>query len=125
MMSSAAFSQTDTNKKVYCFPDSIARKIAIDLVRGDSAKAELAKTVILVSQLEEKNTTNEKLINIYMYKVENYTTQVDVYKQKEYVHNQVINGLEKDVIKLKRSNGFFKITTAGLLVTTAVFFLIR
>ncbi|WP_288917396.1 hypothetical protein, partial [uncultured Synechococcus sp.] len=60
-MSSAAFSQTDTNKRVHCFPDSIARKIAIDLVRGDSAKAELAKTVILVSQLEEKNTTNEKL----------------------------------------------------------------
>ena len=54
-MSLATFSQRGTNNKVHCFPDSIAKQIAIDLIKGDSAKVELAKTNILVNQLEEKS----------------------------------------------------------------------
>ena len=113
------FSQIATNKKVHCFPDSIAKRIAIDLVRGDSAKIELTKTIILVNQLEEKNLTNERLINTYVSKVANFSSQIDLYRQKEVKYTQIVTGLEKDVKKERSKNKIIKIA-AGVFAVLAV-----
>ena len=90
MMSLVAFSQTGTNKKVHCFPDSVAKQIAIDLVRGDSAKVELAKTNILVNQLEEKTKSNDRLVSMYVNKVSNYASQIDLYRKKETEYHTIV-----------------------------------
>ena len=113
------FSQTATNKKVHCFQDSIAKKIAIDLLRGDSAKIELTKTIILVNQLEEKNLTNERLVNTYVSKVANFSSQIDLYRQKEVKYTQIVTGLEKDVKKERNKNKIIKIA-AGVFAVLAV-----
>ncbi len=118
-MSLATFSQTGTNKKVHCFPDSIAKQIAIDLIKGDSAKVELAKTNILVSQLEEKTKTNDRLVSMYVNKVSNYASQIDLYKQKEVKYTQIVTGLEKDVKKERSKNKIIKIA-AGVFAVLAV-----
>jgi hypothetical protein len=77
IMSLATFSQTGTTKSnLICFPDTVAKKIAIDLVRGDSAKAELIKTKLLVIQLENKDLANQKLVGFYTDKCGNYETQI-------------------------------------------------
>ena len=120
MMSLATFSQTVTNKtQVHCFPDSIVKKVAKDLLRGDSARAELAETKILVHELELKNFTNERLVNTYVNKVANYSSQIDLYKQKETKYISMVSGLEKDVKKEKKKNKIFKIVT-GILITSTV-----
>jgi hypothetical protein len=119
-MSLAIFSQTVTNKtQVHCFPDSIVKKVAKDLLRGDSARAELIETKILVHELELKNFTNERLVNTYVHKVANYSSQIDLYKQKEVKYVEMVTGLEKDVKKEKKKNKIFKIVT-GILITSTV-----
>ncbi len=124
-MSLATFSQTGTNKKVHCFPDSIAKQIAIDLVRGDSAKTELNKTNILVNQLEEKIKTNDRLVTMYVNKVSNYASQIDLYRKKESEYHTIVFGLEKDIVRIKKTNKYFRIAISGLLVTTVLGFTIR
>ena len=125
MMSLATFSQTGTNKKVHCFPDSVAKQIAIDLVRGDSAKVELAKTNILVNQLEEKTKSNDRLVSMYVNKVSNYASQIDLYRKKETEYHTIVFGLEKDVVRAKKANKYFRIAVTGLIVTTVLGFTIR
>ena len=125
MMSLVAFSQTGTNKKVHCFPDSVAKQIAIDLVRGDSAKVELAKTNILVNQLEEKTKTNDRLVTMYVNKVSNYASQIDLYRKKETEDHTIVFGLEKDIVRVKKANKYFRIAVSGLLVTTVLGFTMR
>ena len=122
MMSLATFSQTGTNKKVHCFPDSVAKQIAIDLVRGDSAKVELAKTNILVNQLEEKTKSNDRLVSMYVNKVSNYASQIDLYRKKETEYHTIVFGLEKDIVRVKKANKYFRIAVSGLLVTTVLGF---
>ena len=125
MMSLVAFSQTGTNKKVHCFPDSVAKQIAIDLVRGDSAKVELAKTNILVNQLEEKTKSNDRLVSMYVNKVSNYASQIDLYRKKETEYHTIVFGLEKDIVRVKKANKYFRIAVSGLLVTTVLGFTMR
>jgi hypothetical protein len=120
MMSLATFSQTGTSKtQMHCFPDSIVKKIAKDLVRGDSARAELAETKILMHQIELKSFANERLVYTYVSKVANYSAQIDLYKQKETKYVEMVSGLEKDVKKEKKKNKIFKIVT-GILITSTV-----
>ena len=125
MMSLVAFSQTGTNKKVHCFPDSVAKQIAIDLVRGDSAKVELAKTNILVNQLEEKTKSNDRLVSMYVNKVSNYASQIDLYRKKETEYHTIVFGLEKDIVRARKANKYFRIAVSGLIVTTVLGFTIR
>ena len=124
-MSLATFSQTGTNNKVHCFPDSIAKQIAIDLIKGDSAKVELAKTNILVNQLEEKSKTNDRLVTMYVNKVSNYASQIDLYRKKETEYHTIVFGLEKDIVRVKKANKYFRIAVSGLLVTTVLGFTMR
>ncbi len=120
MMSLATFSQTGTSKtQMHCFPDSVVKKIAKDLVRGDSARAELAETKILMHQIELKSFANERLVYTYVNKVANYSAQIDLYKQKETKYVEMVSGLEKDVKKEKKKNKIFKIVT-GILITSTV-----
>jgi len=114
-----------TNKKVHCFPDSVAKQIAIDLIKGDSAKVELAKTNILVTQLEEKTKTNDRLVTMYVNKVSNYASQIELYRKKETEYHTIVFGLEKDVVKAKKANKYFRIAVSGLIVTTVLGFTIR
>jgi len=118
ILSSPIFSQTVTNK--ICFPDSTAKKIAIDLVQGDSAKAELKKTKELVIQLENKNSTNQRLVNYYVEKCSNYDNQIGLYKQKEVKYTGIITGLESDVKKERKKNKILKYFTIGLGTTTVI-----
>ena len=126
MMSLAIFSQTVTNKtQVHCFPDSIVKKVAKDLLRGDSARAELTETKILVHELELKNFTNERLVNTYVHKVANYSSQIDLYRQKEVKYVEMVTGLERDVKKEKKKNKIFKIVTGILITYTDIVFVLQ
>lgn len=123
-LSLATFSQTDINNKI-CFPDSTAKKIAIDLVRGDSAKAELFKTKILVNQLQEKIVMQQRSINVFADKASNYELQIDLYRKKESKYNEIVTGLEFDVKKHKRRNTYLKVSVGVLMVTTAIGFILH
>lgn len=96
------FSQNDINK--ICFDHKTAQKIAADLVKGDSAKAELEKTQELASQLKEKIVEQDSIIKLYIEKDSNYIIQIQKYDKIKETQSLINEGLEKDVIKLKSKN---------------------
>jgi hypothetical protein len=96
------FSQSDINK--ICFDHKTAQKIAADLVKGDSAKAELEKTQELVFQLKEKIVEQDSMIKIYIEKDSNYIIQIQKYDKIKETQSLINEGLEKDVVKLKSKN---------------------
>ena len=102
LLSSISFSQTDTSK--LCLDYSVAKQVAIDLVRGDSAIAELEQTSILVNQLTFKTTQQDSIINVYKDKDVNCLSQINNYNKIREQHNLIINGLEKDIESVKKEN---------------------
>jgi hypothetical protein len=106
LLSLTSFSQKDTSK--ICFSYSKAKQIAIDLVRGDSAITELKITNKLVWQLNEKISTQDSTITLYIVKEQNYISQINNYDKISTKKDEIITGLENDVAKLARKNNRLK-----------------
>ena len=106
LLSLTSFSQKDTSK--ICFSYNKAKQIAIDLVRGDSAIAELKITNKLVWQLNEKISTQDSTITLYITKEQNYISQINNYDKISTKKDEIITGLEKDVTKLTKKNNRLK-----------------
>jgi len=106
LLSLTSFSQKDTSR--ICFSYSKAKQIAIDLVRGDSAITELKITNKLVWQLNEKISTQDSTITLYIIKEQNYISQINNYDKISTKKDEIIIGLEKDVIKLTKKNNRLK-----------------
>ena len=106
LLSLTSFSQKDTSK--ICFSYNKAKQIAIDLVRGDSAITELKITNKLVWQLNEKISTQDSTITLYIIKEQNYISQINNYDKISTKKDEIIIGLEKDVIKLTKKNNRLK-----------------
>jgi len=106
LLSSTTFSQKDTSK--ICFPYPIARQIAIDLVRGDSAIAELKVANKLVWQLNEKSEAQDSLISLHVERETNYVKQINNYENIIVEKDKIITGLEKNVTDLTRKNNNLK-----------------
>ena len=102
ILSSSSFSQTDTNR--ICFSYSKAKLIALDLVKGDSAIAELKIANKMIWQLNEKIDAQDSLVTLYVTKEQNYIGQVSNYDQIVTKQKTIITGLESDVEKLNRKN---------------------
>ena len=100
------FSQNDINK--VCFDQSTAKKIAADLVKGDSAKVELDKTKKLVLQLNEKIVEKDSIILFYIKKDTNYINQVKSYAEIKEKQSILVTSLEKDKEKLITENNNLK-----------------
>ena len=106
LLSLTSFSQKDTSK--ICFSYSKAKQIAIDLVKGDSAITELKITNKLVWQLNEKISTQDSTITLYIAKEQNYISQINNYDKISTKKDEIITGLEKDVTKLTKKNNRLK-----------------
>jgi hypothetical protein len=106
LLSSTTFSQKDTSK--ICFPYPTARQIAIDLVRGDSAIAELKVVNKLVWQLNEKSEAQDSLISLHVERETNYVKQINNYENIIVEKDKIITGLEKNVTDLTRKNNNLK-----------------
>jgi hypothetical protein len=129
LLSSTTFSQKDTSK--ICFEYKIAKRIAVDLVKGDSAIAELKLTKDLVNQLNEKISYKDSVIKVYIKKETNYKAQIDNYSKITNKQKDIIVGLEGDVTKLERKNknlkkglkflgGGFLATVTTILILTSL-----
>ena len=106
LLSLTSFSQKDTSR--ICFSYSKAKQIVIDLVRGDSAITELKITNKLVWQLNEKISTQDSTITLYIVKEQNYISQINNYDKISTKKDEIITGLEKDVTKLTKKNNRLK-----------------
>ena len=120
-----SFSQTDTelDDNVKCFPTSVTRLIAKDLLSGDSAKAQLIITENEVKQLEQKVILKDSIIVGMTKKEDNYKKVIEFQDIKYGILEQNNKELEKKLKKEKVKNKFKSIisyATIGVLT----FFLI-
>ena len=110
------FSQIDTSK--ICFPYSVAKLIAIDLVKGDSAIAELELTQDLLCQQNQKIIEQDTLIETYKQKEINYVEQL---KYKDTIFNtqkQLISDLKQQNTILERKQDKQRSIIGGGLICT-------
>lgn len=120
------FSQTDTTNKqpvqepVKCLPVSTLKKIAQDLLKGDSAKAELKFANEQIVKLEEKVSLKDSVIVTMQQKEENYKTIISAHEQKFSVLENYTKSVELKLKKEKVKNKFksFLGGTAVLVLTT-------
>ena len=106
LLNSISFSQKDTHK--ICFDYDIAKKIAIDLVKGDSAIAELDQTNQLILELNEKSVRQDSVIRDFKTKDHNYILQIENDVEIGEQRSLIIDGLKSDVSKLQKANNRLK-----------------
>ena len=100
------FSQKDTNR--ICFDYDIAKRIAVDLTKGDSAIAELDQTNQLILNLNKKSIRQDSVIKDFINKDYNYILQIENHVQINNQNTLIVKGLEKDVSKLQKANNRLK-----------------
>jgi len=104
-------------------PCETARKVAVDLLQGDSTKAELAITQDLLKQTEAKVAAQDTIIKSYVIKTDVYQQQINLYDQKEVKYKEVVYGLQEDKRKLKTGIKILGVTVGILTITTVIGFL--
>jgi len=120
------FSQTDSSnikEPVKCLTISTFKKIAEDLLKGDSAKAMLELSNEEIFKLEEKIVLKDSVIYISIQKEENYKNIIKTHEQKfsdlEKHNNKIVSELKKQKTKNK-----FKGFLSNILIISLVTLLI-
>lgn len=96
------FERKDTSKIE--IPVYVAKQIALDLVSGDSAKAQLAVMYDMYKTMEKKSALQDSMIKSYQIKTQAFGKQILLYKEKESQYINYTKDLKKDVKKAKMKN---------------------
>jgi hypothetical protein len=95
-------------------PAYIAKQMILDLMSGDSAKAQLTIVYDMFKATEKKVAMQDSMMKAYQLKVQTYAKQVLLYKEKEQQYINYTKDLKKDVKKAKVKNHLA--TGVGMLV---------
>lgn len=116
------FSQNATqNQEFIKIPVPVVRKIVVDLVKGDSAIAQLHQSNLMIKELESKTHVQDSIIKSYK--------QVDVNNQKiisnlerkvEIVETE-FKSVSKELKKQKIKSRFTNLLSSGTIVTLLYF----
>jgi 3-dehydroquinate synthetase len=122
LLSLTTFSQKDTSKII--LPYHIAKLVAIDLVQGDSAKAELIQTKQILQVTQEKVKAQDTVIVSFEKKDILHKSEVQILGLKEETYKENIKDLKSTNEGLVRKNNRLKTTAqilgGGLIGTLAV-----
>jgi hypothetical protein len=122
LLNSIVFSQIDTNK--ICFPYPTAKRIAIDLVKGDSAIAELKYTHILMEQYRKSLVERDSVIKIYRDKTSTYVQELSLRDTTISLQKYMVAELKSDNENKQKQLDIYRATTkylsAGLIGTVAI-----
>ena len=125
-LSLTAFSQTDTSKeKVKCFPVHVAKQIAKDLLKGDSAMAELKLVNEQLAKTEEKVSLKDSVISTMIIKEKNYISIIDVQDKKYIVMEDYSKKLEFQLKKEKVKNKFTSILSGITVLFLSALLIVR
>lgn len=116
-----SFSQTDTKNKVV-IDTSLARKIAIDLVKGDECKKELLIVKENIKLLNEKVSVKDSIINNQKNQIVNLNKMVENSDNLLLISEENLVKTKKELSKSKRNNLGYKLTS--LITVSALVFLV-
>jgi hypothetical protein len=115
LISSIVFSQTATDTSKVVLSQTVAKKIAKDLISGDSAKAVLKQKEIELSLVEKKVVYKDSIISIFKVKEANYINQVRAEQDKIEGWKQSYELLRKENRKLKVKSRFTKVLSYAII----------
>lgn len=105
-----SFSQTDTKNKVV-IDTSIAKKIAIDLIKGDECKEELKITKNNVLLLEKKISLKDSIIVGNKNHIVNLNKMVEGKDNLLKISEENLSNAKKELSKSKKNTFLYKLTT--------------
>ena len=105
-----SFSQTDTKNKVV-IDTSLARKIAVDLVKGDECKQELLIIKDNIKLLNEKVSVKDSIINNQKNQIVNFNKMVEANDKLLKISDENLSNTKKELSKSKKNTLFYKLTT--------------
>ena len=124
MLSSTCFSQTvtksytDTQKIV--LPVPVAKQIVIDLLRGDSAFAQLKMSNQHIIELENMVSLKDSVIDKMKLKEENYNLIISDEKKKTEIYQKELKFTQKELKRIKAKRTFTNIIS-GVLIGTLTY----
>jgi len=120
-----AFSQQDTTIKVKCLPVSVFKQIAQDLLKGDSAIAQLKLSEQQIIHFENKVILKDSIINTMNVKEFNYIKIITNQNLKYDVVEKYSKKLEWDLKKEKVKGKFKSIVGTGVIVVLTFFLITK
>ncbi len=124
MLSSTCFSQTvtksytDTQKIV--LPVPVAKQIVIDLLRGDSAFAQLKMSNQHIIELENIVSLKDSVIDKMKLKEENYNLIISDERKKTEIYQKELKITQKELKRIKAKRTFTNIIS-GVLIGTLTY----
>ena len=124
MLSSTCFSQTvtksytDTQKIV--LPVPVAKQIVIDLLRGDSAFAQLKMSNQHIIELENMVSLKDSVIDKMKLKEENYNLIISDERKKTEIYQKELKITQKELKRIKAKRTFTNIIS-GVLIGTLTY----
>jgi hypothetical protein len=116
MTSSYAFSQNATTTIEYInIPVPTVKKITIDLLRGDSALAQLDLSNRMIVELQSKTVLQDNIISNYEKKEQNYLGIVTELEKKVSVYQTELKNTQKELRKVKAKRTFGKIISGVII----------
>jgi len=123
ILSLIAFSQKDTIIPTKCFPASIVKLIAKDLISGDQAKEELKLTLKELEETQLKVSLKDSVISKMTEKEVNYNRVISEQRIQYGVLQTHTTEVEKSLRAMKSRNIFTKVFST-MIIGTLTYFII-
>lgn len=114
-----------TDTQVVVLPVKVAKEIAKDLLRGDSAITELKLANSQIKQLEIKSEYQDSIIIYLREKEKNYVTLIDSEKRKNEILNDEIKKTQKELKKVTAKKTFYNLVSGAIIVTLSYLYITK
>lgn len=114
-----------TDTQVVVLPVKVAKEIAKDLLRGDSAITELKLANSQIKQLEIKSEYQDSIIIYLREKEKNYVTLIDGEKRKNEILNDEIKKTQKELKKVSAKKTFYNLVSGAIIVTLSYLYITK
>ena len=114
-----------TDTQVVVLPVKVAKEIAKDLLRGDSAITELKLANSQIKQLEIKSEYQDSIIIYLREKEKNYVTLIDSEKIKNEILNDEIKKTQKELKKVTAKKTFYNLVSGAIIVTLSYLYITK
>ena len=115
------FSQNATQSQEFIkIPVPVVRKIVVDLVKGDSAMAQLQQSKLMIAELENKTKVQDSIIINYRQVDNNNQKIISNLERKVEIVEGEFKTVSKELKKQKIKSRFTNILSSGTILTLLI-----
>lgn len=97
----------------------------VDLVRGDSAMAQLTQANLHITELETKSKTQDEMISTFKTVDENNKKIIEGLERKVVILDSEFKTVSKELKKQKVKSKFTNLMSSGVIITLAYFLITK